>query len=91
MPAPLPAIGMGRHINSDSSYLEHLSKHGMCQQRLRDVAARIYKLSVSMDLEATEKVSMKDLETFADEWAYRENPWYQRYGVRVVLEKKCFA
>ena len=74
------ARAIARHRDGPShqlrlSYLEHLSKHGMCQQRLRDVAARIYKLSVSMDLEATEKVSMKDLETFADEWAYRENPY----------------
>jgi hypothetical protein len=57
-----------------SRFLEHIFQTGMCHQRLRDMAARIYKLCVSIDLDRVASVSMKDLETFADKWAYRKNP-----------------
>jgi len=56
------------------SYLEHLSKHGMCRERIREVAARIYALSTAMDLDTVRSVSVRDLEIFADKWAHRENP-----------------
>jgi integrase/recombinase XerD len=56
------------------SYLEHLFKHGMCRQRIREVAARIYTLSTAMDLDTVRSVSIRDLEKFAGKWAHRENP-----------------
>jgi integrase/recombinase XerD len=59
---------------SRSRFLEHASRTGMCHQRMRDMAARIYKLCVSMDLDRVDSVSVRDLETFADKWAYRKNP-----------------
>ena len=57
-----------------SRFLEDLSQTGMCHQRMRGMAARIYKLCVSIDLDRVASVSVKDLETFADKWAYRTNP-----------------
>ena len=56
------------------SYLEHLFKHGMCRQRIREVAARIYTLSIAMDLDVVRSVSLRDLESFSSKWAHRENP-----------------
>lgn len=56
------------------SYLEHLFKHGMCRERIREVAARIYTLSMAMDLDTVRSMSVRDLEIFASKWAYRENP-----------------
>jgi site-specific recombinase XerD len=41
---------------------------------MRDMAARIYKLCTSMDLDRIASVSVENLETFADKWAYRKNP-----------------
>lgn len=57
-----------------SRFLEHVSQTGMCHQRVRDMAARIYKLCTSMDLDRVAEISVKELETFADKWAYRKNP-----------------
>src|SRR5580704_15801457 len=56
------------------SYLEHLFKNGMCRARIREVAARIYRLSTAMDLDAVQSVSVRDLEIFAGKWAHRKNP-----------------
>ncbi len=55
-------------------YLEHLAAQGMCIPRVREVASRIYKLSITMDLDAGGAVSVRELETFANKWAHRNNP-----------------
>lgn len=48
------------------TYLKHLCEHGMCEGRLRDVAARIYKLATSVNLTETSIISVSDLEAFAE-------------------------